>query len=92
MYKCEICNTEHELLEERIACETECLKKRKEEEAKRKQMERQENMKASTNALEEKLAEADAMIKKHLSEFETLSLNRNYYYLSYLFGKRTLWF
>lgn len=46
VYRCAICNKGHDTIEERIACETKCLKERNEAEEKREQiiLEREKNV------------------------------------------------
>lgn len=91
MYVCAICGKSYEHVEDRIACETTCLKKRKAEEEQKKRNEAREKLTNSTKAIEKKLIEVDEMIKQHLNEFESLELTRNYPYLSYIFKKFTFW-
>lgn len=91
MYVCAICGKSYEDVEERIACETTCLKKRKAEEEQKKRNEAREKLTNSTKTIEKKLTEVDEMIKQHLNEFESLELTRNYPYLSYIFKKFTFW-
>ena len=86
-YICGICGAEHEHIEDRIACETKCLEARKEVEKQKARDEFNKRCDESAKAIDEALIVADTMIKNHLKEFEKLSLNRNYYYLAYLFGK-----
>lgn len=91
MYVCAICGQSYEHVEERIACETKCLKKRKAAEEQKKRDEAREKRTTSTKAIEKKLTEVDEMIKQHIEEFESLELTRNYPYLSYIFKKFTFW-
>ena len=91
MYVCAICGKSYEHVEDRVACETKCLKKRKAEEEQKKRNEAREKLTNSTKAIEKKLTEVDEMIKQHLNEFESLELTRNYPYLSYIFKKFTFW-
>lgn len=91
-YRCALCNTAHETIEARNDCETKCLKKQKLEEETRKRNEEMEQCNNSKKEIEEILDKADKMIQAHLSKYSSLSLTRNYYYLSYLFKKLSLWF
>ena len=86
-YVCGICGAEHDHIEDRISCETKCLEKRKEEEQKKIREDFDKRCTESTKAIEDALTKADAMIRNHLREFESLQLSRNYYYLAYLFCK-----
>lgn len=91
-YICALCGTTHESIEARNECETKCLKQRKLEEETRKRNEEMEQHNNSKKEIEEILDKADKMIQEHLSKYNHLSLTRNYYYLSYIFKKLSLWF
>lgn len=98
-YTCAICGTPYNSIEERIACETKCLKRHKEAEAKKKLEEQQKKVdeakkqkKASEQAIEAKLDEVNKMLKEHFSKYDTFCLTHDYPYLNYMFRKGTLWF
>ena len=91
-YVCAICGESYEHIEERIKCETKCLKTHKAAEEQKRLNEIAEKRKNSERAIEEKLAEADTMIKEHIAKYETLALCHNYYYLAYIFKTRHCWF
>lgn len=91
MFKCAICGREYEELEGRIECETECLKVLKEEEAKKKEDERKTKRNESMSVIYDKLSEVDVMLKEHMKEYGSFSLNGNYPYLKYIFNHSTWW-
>ena len=86
-YVCAICGTEHEHIEERIECETKCLEKRKEAEKQREREDFNKRRIESAKAIEDALTDVDTMIRNHMRDFDVLELSRNYFYLTYLFGK-----
>ena len=90
-YTCAMCGKTYSHLEERIACETKCLKAFKETEAQRKADEIKAKCDASTKAIEEKLTEVNEMLEKHLREYESFHMKGNYYYLRYIFSKALWW-
>lgn len=93
MYKCAICGKEYDSVEKRAECEARCIKNRKIIEQQRKENEKKEAEKASTQAIKDELSKADSMIRKHLEKYETLSLgDKEYFYLSYLFKRTGWWF
>lgn len=92
MYKCAICGKQYTRIEDRINCESTCLKKRKEAEDKKKLAEMKEKQMASEKAIKDELAKVNLMIKEHLNKYDSFIINENYYYLSYIFGRRNFWF
>lgn len=98
-YTCAICGTPYNSIEERIACETKCLKKHKEAEAKKKLEEQQKKVdeakkqkRASEQAIEAKLDEVNKMLKEHFNKHSSLNMTHEYYYLNYVFNRRLFWF
>lgn len=91
MYKCAICGTEYEDLKNRIVCETKCLKELKEAEEAKKADEYNAKYKESLNTIYNKLTEIDVMLKEHMKEYGSFSLNGNYPYLKYIFNHSTWW-
>lgn len=91
MYKCAICGTEYEDLENRIVCETQCLKELKEAEEAKKADEYNAKRKESLNTIYNKLTEVDVMLKEHMKEYGSFSLHGNYPYLKYIFNHTSWW-
>ena len=92
MYKCEICGKEYERLEDRIECETKCLKEQKAAEELKKQNEYKNKRAESAKAIYEEFNKADKMVKEHLSKYKSLSLDKQYPYLKYVFDRSLWWF
>ena len=90
-YICAICGTPHETVDARAECETKCIKKRNEEEAKLKINKEKEERLKNEKEINELLNKADTMLRDHLNKYETFAMVRSYYYLSYLFRK-SHWF
>lgn len=91
-YTCAFCGKQYNTIEERMKCESQCLKTKKEEEALKKAMKENEGRINSEKQIHETLDKADRMIKDHLNEYGSFSLNHSYYYLSYIFRKINWWF
>lgn len=98
-YTCAICGKHYHDIEQRIACETKCLKQRKEDEAQKKLAEerqqaekKKQEKKASEQAIEAKFDEVNKMLKEHFSKYDTFYLTHDYPYLNHMFRKGTLWF
>lgn len=91
-YLCAVCGTPHDTIEARNNCESKCIAKHKQENEIRKRNEEAEKRNNSKKEIEEILDKANKMIHEHLNKYETLSLSRNYYYLSYIFRKVSMWF
>ena len=92
MYKCAICGKQYADIEDRIDCESSCLKKRKEAESRKKLAEMKERQMDSEKAIKDELAKVNLMIKEHLDKYDSFSINESYYYLSYIFRKINWWF
>lgn len=97
-YTCAICGTPYNSIEERIACETKCLKKRNEAEARkkleeeRKKTERaKQQKKESEQAIETKLDEVNKMLKDHFNKYKDFDMTHEYYYLNYVFNRSLFW-
>jgi hypothetical protein len=90
-YTCALCGTQHDTIEARNNCESKCIAKHKQEDEIRKRNEEEKKRNDSRKEIEEILDKADKMIQDHLKEYESLSLTRSYYYLSYIFRKIGLW-
>lgn len=98
-YKCAICGKSYHTIEGRIACETECLKKRKAEEAieAKKKLEEEkkkikQQKKESEQAIEAKLDEVNKMLKDHFNKYKDFEMTHEYYYLNYMFNRFLFWF
>ena len=92
MYQCAICGKTHHTIEERHACETECLKKRKEDEVKVAQEKKRKEKLSSEKTINEELDKLDKMVKEHLRKYEYFSVYNNYPYLSTIFKNSAFWF
>ena len=91
MYKCAICGNEYEELEDRIECETQCLKELKEAEEAKKADEYNAKHKESLSAIYSKLTEVDEMLKEHMKEYGSFALYGKYPYLKYIFNHTAWW-
>lgn len=98
IYVCALCGSSHNDIEERIACETKCLKKRKEEEARaareaeKRAMEAERKKKVeSEKAIEAELKKVNEMIVEHCTKYGSLNLSDDYANLAVLFDKPTMW-
>ena len=91
MYKCAICGTEYEDLENRIVCETQCLKELKEAEEELKKAEYDSRRTESAEAINEALEKVDKMLKAHMKEFKSFALHNNYPHLKYIFNHSFWW-
>ena len=91
-YLCAVCGTPHDTIEERNNCESKCIAKHKQEDEIRKRNEEAAKRNNSRKEIEDILDKADKMIQAHLKKYESLSLTRTYYYLSYVFRKVSMWF
>lgn len=92
MYKCGFCKKEYDKLEDRVACESACLKKHQEEEAVKKKNEYNEKRKESANAIYSEFDKVEKMIKEHIKTYNSLALTKQYPYLKYVFDRSIWWF
>lgn len=92
MYHCAICGESYETVEERAACESKCLIERKKADEEKKREEYEKNRKASEKEIYAALSFANEAIAKHVKEYKTLSLEKNYPYLKYVFSNSPWWF
>lgn len=91
-YTCGICGKTYESIEERSTCEAACIVKRNDEAEKKKLKEHNAKRKESEKAIYDALSNLNEMLAKHFKEYETLSLNKHYPYLNYIFKNTTWWF
>ena len=91
-YTCGICGKTYESIEERATCEATCIVKRNDEAEKKKVEELKAKRKESEQAIYNALSDVNEMIAKHFKEYETLSINKNYPYLKYIFKNNAWWF
>lgn len=92
MYRCGFCNKEHDKLEDRVACESACLKKHQEEEELRKSKAFKEMRQESANEIYAEFDKVEKMIKEHIKTYKSLSLTKQYPYLKYVFDRSLWWF
>lgn len=99
IYVCALCGYSHNDIEERIACETKCLKKRKEEEARaareaeKRAMDAERKKKVeSEKAIEAELDKVEDMIRKHCNKYGDCEFSKDYAYLHAMFAPRLWWF
>ena len=69
MYKCAICDTIHELLEDRIACEMKCFKAQEEEKRLAAEKKKQEEQVARKKEVDEAVAHAEELKKKYIKDY-----------------------
>lgn len=92
IYKCAVCNKEHNSIEARVECETKCLIERKKAEEAKKRDEYEMNKTKSAQEISNALSNVNEMIEKHFEKYDKLSLSDSYYpYLHYIF-RSTMWF
>lgn len=75
IYACAICGKNHSDLEGRIACETACLKKKKEEAAKVAELKKKEEYEASCAELTKAIDIAYMLFKAHLEKYGEYKYN-----------------
>lgn len=92
MYTCAICGKSYPDIESRIDCESTCLEERKAIEAEKKSIEYEAKRAESIKAIDEALTNANNMIAKHIAQFNSLPLHKNYPYLKYIFKYTGWWF
>ena len=68
-YKCGICDTVYNSIEERVKCETACLKKKKEEERKAAEMKKQQEQKARKKEVDEAVKKAKELKDKYVEDY-----------------------
>lgn len=99
IYVCALCGSSHNDIEERIACETKCLKKRKEEEARaareaerKKAEETNKKKRESEKAIEAELDKVEDMIRKHCNKYGDCEFSKDHAYLHAMFAPGLWWF
>ena len=85
-YTCAICGESYESVEERVQCESKCIVHHKKAEEEKKRNEYATKKRESEQAINKELSNVNEMIAKHLKEYETVALNKNYPYLNYIFS------
>ncbi|MDD6827986.1 MAG: hypothetical protein PUE12_18110 [Oscillospiraceae bacterium] len=90
-YKCAICGKNYNTIEERIKCEINCVTERKEVEKKMKEEQLKSDEQARYDHIKTLLSEANDEIKAYLNDYESFSIDTNYYYLRYVF-RFPIWF
>ena len=90
-YKCALCGQTYQTVEERAACEADCIHDRREAERVKRQNEYQAQKDASAAKIEEKMNELNSMIQVHMSKYNTLTVTKPYYFLTYVLKKPFLW-
>lgn len=86
-FYCAICGQGFDDLEQRIKCETKCMKAKKDEEAKKAAEEGRMAKKKSEEAINTELAKIDKMLKEHYSKYNNVRLDTNYPNLRYVFSR-----
>lgn len=77
-YKCEICGSTYELIEERISCETACLKKQKEEEKRIAKEKLNAEKTARQQAVSDALDDVYALVSKYVEDYGSFTYNGKY--------------
>ena len=93
-YYCAACGKTYDTIEERATCELKCSAERKKAEEAKKKEEFETARKASEKEIHKALGDINEMIANHIAEYHSLSLNKDYPYLNYIFKKSALpfWF
>lgn len=93
-YYCAVCGKTYDHVEERATCELKCIEERLKAEKAKKKEEYEAARKASETEVHKALSAVNEVIAKHIKEYHTLSLNKDYPYLNYIFKKSSLpfWF
>lgn len=92
-YACAFCGKLYEEIEERVICETKCLKDYKTKEERKKADEMKKKKAESQKAIEAELRKVNDMIKDHYKNYDTIAIHENYTYLKHVFGGTPLfWF
>lgn len=86
-FYCAICGQGFDDLEQRIKCETKCMKAKKDEEAKKAAEEEKMEKKKSDEAINAEFAKIEKMLKEHYSKYDSVRLNTNYPNLRYVFSR-----
>ena len=69
MYKCAICDTIHELLEDRIACEMKCFKKQEAEKKQAAIQKKKEEQAARKKEVDEAIAHAEKLKDQYVKDY-----------------------
>lgn len=80
IYTCAICGKKHSDIESRIACETSCLKKRKEAEAKRKEYELNQKKEARYAEVEKAYQTYHNLLEAYVKDYGSFRAARNHNY------------
>lgn len=91
-YYCAACGKTYDTIEERATCELKCSAERKKAEEAKKKEAHEAARKASEENIYKALSDINEMLAKHFEEYHTLSIEKNYPYLNYIFKKSPFWF
>lgn len=91
MYECAVCGKSYEHIEDRIECETKCVAERKKIEEEKKRNEHEAKRKEMASEIYADLDSLNVKLAKYFKAYDTLTLNKSYPYLKYLFNYGTLW-
>lgn len=90
-YICAVCGESYKTIEERMNCESKCLAKLKKAEEEKKRNEQKLKQQEKEQAIYKALDNVNTMIAEYLKEYDTLTLNKEYPYLSYIFKHLSWW-
>lgn len=91
-YTCAICGKSYDTIEERVKCETKCLENRKKAEAERKKNEAEAKRKDAEKKVYAALDNAEKAIHEYYDDYSSLTLDKDYTYLKFLFCRQSFWF
>lgn len=74
MYKCGVCGNTYEELEDRVACESACLKKKKEEVTRAEKLKYEADKKKHYEDTVDACKKADNMIREHIARYGEFNL------------------
>lgn len=77
-YKCGICGSVYETIDERVACETECLAERRAVEEALKKKELEETRKARMEEIENVNAKLNELVRDFIKDYGTIKLSNCY--------------
>lgn len=81
VYKCGICGKTYETIVGRSKCESACIAKRKEENAKAAQETRTKELEDAIIATNEMIAKTSDLLEKYLNDYETFSTELDCYWI-----------
>ena len=91
IYTCAICGKNHEKLDNRMTCESNCLKAYNREKERKKMEEARKQKLTSEKVIEAEVAKVNNMIKAHYHEYGDLNLVGPYPYLKHVLGNCSIW-